>query len=941
MVGRFGGGKLLRKGETMTRTALELFLALAVLGFASCGYFSGSNPGTGSPSASSILQFHSSDEQLALPLLQVGANVYPDVTLRLAKDGSWRVLTVGRPRPGSGAEFVPAVLTAPEGTVIDRDWRPADAAITIRRLHIDDKVFGDVALRLTGDTWTWVSELQELSALTLADFNANPSLVATQAHHVVLHSSPENGTQSFPLKLAAKVYKFCMDAQDEGADTLRVLDTTGAEVFSLKAGNPCIDIEAAAGVYTMQHTYGGAGMTRTVFVHPGTAAAAAPTAPASLRSLARNLLAASDPNYPEYWAVYYENAGNSNFLTFTGVNYSGGTTDPNTGIYTAFGCYGQVQAVAYTAPYYWPGDPTTRTRYLFDASNFFEITRLSDGSSSGFGLPYYCNNWPPMDGSGKSVEPGQHTYALDYATDYINQQLWIVPMEFYPSDPAQSYITNNNRFVQEVLNVANFSNNSFQLNKSQVTQDKVTWPLSVFAGPTQYVGLNYYVSPADFHVGFRYFPIGLPPSMKDGTGAWILAPGEVAMFPGANCTGAAMISEGISLPYPQPSVSIAELAILGGFLGSLQLGPDTAAAVYSDYVYQGESHIFNEAGCMKFSDTGFAPGSIRVSVDTASIVVQTNSCEYCNLAGVDMQNLDLSNNVKLQHANLAGARLSNSNLSNADLRFATLQGALLNYANLDSTNLCQAALNAGKSGAAASLSGAHLKNANLSGADLDGANFSYASFYSDTPQSCQSACATYGKPVCASAYGASMDSTQFSNAYLAGVDMSSTRANGASFSGAMLFGASFKDAILNRNTSTGAATDFSYAFLQGADFTNAQVANAIFTNAYADSGSGPSCIQTNLNTEYTGFPGLLVANASGQCIAGAQRAPTCIQYVYGAAHRPATDASNSCPDGTAGPCAALAWTSPITPLANSSHPNSSCTTNPLCDGFITPLNTCW
>lgn len=940
----------------MTKIASVLLLASAVLGFASCGYLAGSNSGAAPSAGNSILQFQSSDEQLTLPGLQVGATVYPNVALRLAKDGSWSLLTLGRPHPLSSADFVQAVLTAPEGTVLDTDWRPADATITIRRMHIDDKVYGSVALHLAGDRWAWVSELQELSALNLADFAANPSLVATETHHVVLRSSPGNGTQSYPLKLAAKVYKFCMDAQDEGADALRLLDAVGTEVFNLKAGDPCVDINPAAGVYTVQHTYGGAGTARTVFVRPAAAAAATPTALASTRTLVRSVLAASDPNHPEYWAVYDADTGK--YLAFTGINDYGGNLDPNSGYRIAFGCRGRIQAVAENGYYSWPGDPTTETRVLFSAANFFKITRQGDGAPSGFGLPVYCSDWPPSDGSGLSLDPGHHTYAVDDPLAWgVNERLWIVPLQFDPSNPANSYVADNSNFYPETLSVDNFANNGFQLKESWFH-----WTLSVLDGADQSLGLNTYGSSASFRLGFRYFPNGLPPSMADGSGTWILAPGEVAMFSGSDCSGAAMISEGVSLPVPpQPTwpYSQAHLAVLDGLQASLQLGPQAAVSVYSGNAYQGTRKIFNESGCMKFSDAGFTPGSIQLSTDTASIVVQTNSCEYCNLSGIDLSKLDLSAGVKLQHANLSAAQLSNSDLSNADLRFATLQGAKLNYANLDAANLCRATLNAGKSGAAASLSGAHLKNANLSGADLDGADFSYASFYygsdstqsGDTSQSCQPACDTYTKPACASAYGASMNSTKFSNAYLAKVDMDSANANGANFSGAMLFGASFKLANLNNNATTGVATDFSYAFLQGTDFTNAQARYANFTNAYVESDPATNCIQTILATEYTGFPGLLVPNPNSpsQCIAGSRSSGTCIQVTWNkpandappSAFWPATDASNSCPNGNAGPCGDADWTTPKQSIALSSRPTSSCKITPLCNGFDVPLNTCW
>jgi uncharacterized protein YjbI with pentapeptide repeats len=948
----------------VTRIAFVLLLALAALTPASCGFLGESDDAPPPAANPAILTFQSGNAALTLPRLLAGDTVYTNVMLRLAADGSWRLASIGPQQPRAGGESIQAVLTLPGNAVIDTDWRPADATITISRLHIDAKVYANVALRLTGDKWAWGSDMQELFAVTLADFAANPSLVATAAHHVVLRSAPESSGQSYPLQLQAKVYKFCMDAQDEGADTLRLLDAAGKEVFSLKAGEPCVDINPATGVYTVQHTYGGSGSKRMIFVHPAAAAApaAAPTALASPRSIVRTVLAASDPAHPEYWAVYADKLGQNGYLTFNGTNYYGGNVDPGSGRQVAFGCYGQIQAAASLGPYYsWPGDPTTRTRYFFDAANFFEVTRFSDGTLSTLGLPMICSNWPPLDGSSRSVDPAHHSFALDSLTYRGNavslqvsqpwpEPLWIVPLEYSPSDPAQSAVVDANRFVPVTLSIAAYGSsafeptgptgNSLQIFTSQIIEGFAT---SLLTGLTSAydVGVYGFYQPGALTLGFRYFPNGLPPSMGDGSGAWTLAPGEVAMFSGSNCSGAAMISEGISMPYPVPAGPISELALLGSFAGSQQLGSLTTATVYSGDNYQGQSHIFNESGCLDFSNAGFAPASIAISTDSPSIVVQTNSCEYCNLAGADLSNLDLSAGVKLQHANLTGTRFANSNLSNADLRFATLQGANLNNANLEAANLCLASLNANPVGAAASLAGAHLKNANLYGANLDGADFTYASFYSDTPQSCQSsACDTYARPSCASAYLANMNGTRFPNAYLAGVDMGHVTANGAVFSSAILFGASFSGANLNRNAGTGAATDFSYAFLQGTDFTNAQVQYARFSNAYVDSDSSNTCMQTLLDNEYTGFPGLKAANSSGQCVAGVQQTPTCIQYVYNSAQLPTTDATNSCPDGSTGPCTTV-WTKPVISQADSSQKNATCQPAPLCDGFITPLNTCW
>lgn len=124
------------------------------------------------------------------------------------------------------------------------------------------KIVGDAALRLAVDNWYWGRGSQELLGVTLADFKANPTLVASEAHHVVLKSAPESGTQRFPLRLGAKIYKFCIDRQDEGTDKISLLDAADNEVFSLNQCEYCnlagvdlsgLDLSGQGGV-KLQHT---------------------------------------------------------------------------------------------------------------------------------------------------------------------------------------------------------------------------------------------------------------------------------------------------------------------------------------------------------------------------------------------------------------------------------------------------------------------------------------------------------------------------------------------------------------------------------------------------------------------------------------------------------------------------------------------------------------
>ncbi len=888
----------------MTRIGLMLFLAFVLPILASCGDGNESNASSSSPpEASAVLQFQSSDEVLTLPSLQVAQNVYTGVTLRLARNGTWQLLSIGPMRPVSGGESTPAVLNAPGTTAIDMNWRPADATITIGRLHIDTKVIGNAALRLAGATWFLGAGSQELMAVTLADFRANPSLAATEAHHVVLQSAPGSGTQRYPLRLSAKVYKFCMDGQDEGADRISLFDLAGNEVFSLKAGDACIDIKPAAGLYTMQHVYGGSGAKRTVFMRPAAnpATASPPVALKLIRTA--SALSAQDAAYPEYWAAYFDNSAS----LFTGFGVTKGFLSYSQLFGTQFlFCFGIVGAAA---------------QLNFDGTRFFPIARNSQGVPTSLGVPVPC-----------------HQGEVFYLT---------YPEALTLFSPTQ--VNWQNYVPQTTLSMNYLGSNLFSL---QLVLGVHITPLGFSLGNSLnslQPGQEFFTQ--TFQAAFRYFSNGLPPSMAAAGGGWNLVKGQVAMFSGTNCTGRAMIAENFNLPSPQP------LGDIGWFTGSLQLGLDTALTVYDYPLYGGASRIINDSGCLNnvLAPTGATPGSMQVSIDTATIVVQTNQCEYCNLTGVDLSGLDLSGQggVKLQHANLAGATINGTNLSSADLRFAILQGANLSRSNLEAANLCSAQLNGSVANAnAANLFGAHLKNANLALANLDGVSFNSASFYSSLHQTaCQATdCATYAAPTCASAYGASMNNAQFNSAYISNVDMGTVTGAGVDFSGSILVGVSFALADFAHNAATSVSTKFINTYLQGTNFANATLTYAVFTGAHVDLGS--TCMQAGLIKDYANFPGYKLPQSTGSftCVAGTQTAPMCIQTVFTATPAyPVTDCTNTCADGSGGggpsggsctSCSAQSWTG----LGNPNVQTSACVAPPapLCGAaFSSTIDHCW
>lgn len=291
------------------------------------------------------------------------------------------------------------------------------------------------------------------------------------------------------------------------------------------------------------------------------------------------------------------------------------------------------------------------------------------------------------------------------------------------------------------------------------------------------------------------------------------------------------------------------------------------------------------------------------------------------LVGANLTGVDLSS-ANLQGTNLTDAQLIDVNLSAAQLQqailvSAQLNGANLNFANLEGANLCEAQLSKSPiTTAATSLEGAYLKNVNLAHADLSGASMINVNFYSSIATDTCAPDNTCTIPTtCASAVGATMNSTTFTGAYLNGVDMTNSTPQGAKFSGALLVGVNFTRANLSNDSNTGAVTDFSNAFLQGANFTNTTVTNTDFTSAYVDltSANGATMVFL-LSSEHTGFTDYWNAAETPVCVEFTYTAPTTV---------PATNSTNTCPDGTSGPCSSTQWQSPKIPISQAQPPSTS------------------
>lgn len=930
----------------MTKHSLVLALLAAAFLAASCGGGNAPLPQVAGPArigTGTVPLYQPSAELLTLPLLKVMGNIQTDVKLRLKKDGSWALLSTGPVREATASDAPGATLAEP-GNNTDLRGAQTDATLAIARLHVNERVYGNVAIRLKGTSWAFAGELQQVKTLHLEDFKSNSAIWADESHHVVLKSSPDTGVQNVPMQLSDRNYKFCMEAQAEGADSTTLRDAAGKLVFMLKAGDPCITIKAEEGAYTLQHRYGGKGSVRTLFMRhqanttaavgltaqapaPGWSAALKSSAPSTFAPITKSALSSDKP---EYWAMQFpqsmQNTESRAWLSF-GQYIEGLDYQPH---FTQTDDQGAADVGAGTSPSLCNGTFAAETGYEGQgpgggwANNvFFRVTPDISGAPSALADVLVCKHAPPT--GYKSSTAG--------LIEWKSPRLWMYPAGQLPAGDTDL-----------TLGIVDFSGTTFGLQTRGSNLPIVSLPYQgIVVGTPDLPTIRW-------KLGFRYFPEGLPDGFNPGVG-------QVALFTQPGCTGPAVVSEDNNIKFFSYNV-IPELMGLGA---SFQMGLQTAVTAYSGQVYAGEAQYFDQLTCNTggFGSTGWSPASMKVTVDTVAMVISTDSCEYCNLAGVDFSGHDLTN-VKLSHANLNGAVMSNIDLSGADLRAATLQGADLINSNLDGANLCGAQLNGSAAvKQAATLTGAHLRNTNLANANLDGVKLFSASFYSSgAGGSCQqTSCDSYVQPTCASAYGASVNNASFDSAYLSNVDLSNVTGVGVNFSNAALFGVSFVGADLSHNNLSSVSSFFNNTYLQGTDFSRANLKFADFTGAQFDLGS--ACIQANLPASYGQFPGSTIPASPGSatCVAGKPTAAFCTESLFAASPvYPPTDCTNLCPDGsrggTLGPqkgtcsgtasCAVTSWAGG----GNSALPTSSCNSNasppPLCgSAFSSTKNQCW
>jgi uncharacterized protein YjbI with pentapeptide repeats len=440
---------------------------------------------------------------------------------------------------------------------------------------------------------------------------------------------------------------------------------------------------------------------------------------------------------------------------------------------------------------------------------------------------------------------------------------------------------------KEAVHVEDLGDNEFSLKME-------AYPISPLTGiyaaeENSYLYLTYFAKVSTNPTVFKTLP-----TMRfytDGTEVGSLQEGEVAYFEGENYTGRAfVVSDSFEDSAPITLDTIKSIKF--GFNTTIQF---FGATNYGTLIRT----MGADSGSINPPLNGADIKSVKL-FNSENILINTKKCRYCNLANVD---------------------LSSHSLARVDLSFAILYGANMNYSNLEGANLCGASLNGNfqSNNSAASLNGAYLKNVNLAYANLNSAEFTNANFYSSGSGSCQPSNCGFTEN-CASAYGATMNETIFSNAYLNGVDMSNSDARGANFTNAMLLGVSFFNANLDRDPKTAHPTSFADAYIGGANFLNAKVYDANFTNAYAIDLQEGKCLFFQLNGFHTGFADYW--NTPGTKV--------CVMFSYpNGFTKPYTDSSNKCPDGGDGECSDEKWLTVHTPMdLNMSQPAMFCTLSP-------------
>ena len=343
--------------------------------------------------------------------------------------------------------------------------------------------------------------------------------------------------------------------------------------------------------------------------------------------------------------------------------------------------------------------------------------------------------------------------------------------------------------------------------------------------------------------------------------------------------------------------------------GTSLRGADLKGAIFHGATLTGADLTGAQLDQAQMQDAGFQGATLIDVTGLNTAVVRGTDFTRAHFGGSDLVGALLEDSTFdratfTPGTDLTGVQFNRSSLQNVDLSNLILYGAGFVRANLTNSSLADAHLSNNPDGGSprnpANFTGAHLKNVDLRSAQLQGTIFQFASFYGSFnaergPPNFP--CATDGCPSsktgftcsCATAVGAHMIGTDFSNALLYGVDFShsETIIDGVDFSNAILVGANFDGARFEIDQTRG-GPKFEGAFLQGANFGTASLDDSSFANAYLDFEPQGNEMQVLLAPSYTGFAGWSSPDQ-----------PVCVKLDYNGfvTHVPVTTSNTTCPDG--------------------------------------------
>jgi uncharacterized protein YjbI with pentapeptide repeats len=221
----------------------------------------------------------------------------------------------------------------------------------------------------------------------------------------------------------------------------------------------------------------------------------------------------------------------------------------------------------------------------------------------------------------------------------------------------------------------------------------VTSSTSVFIGTPSVVG----AAPTPFSVtlAMRAYPLPMGADAKPvGIGEVSFAPTTQATFYPYYVPSAYVMND--SNAFPANFNNVFAWGRAGPY--AVQPGCDTIAYLYSEPNFGGEVRLVT-------GPTTVDPAvirSVRVA-RTKKLLIETNKCKGCNLAGVNLSGYTLYNveltdvdmtRANLSNAQMAGARFTNVNFEGANLSKTSFYGATFRSVGLTGTDIRQAAFSA-------------------------------------------------------------------------------------------------------------------------------------------------------------------------------------------------------------------------------------------------------